>query len=63
MRAILQRRIVELIHRYPRQFVGFTFGESPLPVGDPRYNFDQLGNEDLVLLFEQVVIEVYQRPA
>lgn len=61
MRQAVVRRIVETVRQYPRMFAKFYFGETEIPVSSPNFNFENLSNEDLLLLFEQVCKELYQQ--
>ena len=61
MRALIVRRIVETVRQYPRMFATFYFGETDVPVSSPKFDFENLSNEDLILLFEQICRELYQQ--
>ena len=61
MRALIVRRIVETVRQYPRLFRNFYFGETEILVSSPKFDFENLSNEDLILLFEQVCKELYQQ--
>lgn len=63
MRPLLIKRIIEMVDpkgQYQYRFKNFTFGDAAQPIQQwTSADYDNLDNQQLLLLFEQTLIVLY----